>query len=68
MRKYDLEFLFEPIPCGFLRVRLEPLHNVPSKRIKIERLLEITNEIERTKELNEMINQIKNRDDESPKC
>jgi hypothetical protein len=69
MSKYDLESLFKSDSGIFLRVRFEGLYSVPLKRIKIERLLEeITNEIERTKELNETINQIKNRDSRSSKC
>lgn len=63
-----MESLFKSDPGIFPRVRHEPLHSVPLKRIKIEGLLGITNEIERTKVLNEMINQIKNRDEESLKC
>jgi hypothetical protein len=48
MRKYDLESLFKSDSGIFLRVRFEPLYSVPLKRIEIERLLGITNEIERT--------------------
>jgi len=70
MRKYDLESLFEFTSGIIPRVKLE--HeiniqykiNIPLKPIKIE----ISDEIERTKVLNEMINQIKNRDKESLKC
>jgi hypothetical protein len=70
MRKYDLESLFEFTSSFIPRVKLEheiniPYKiNIPSKPIKIE----ISDEIERTKVLNEMINQIKNRDKESSKC
>jgi hypothetical protein len=64
MRKYDLEFLFEFTSGIIPRVKLEHEINIPLKPIKIE----ISDEIERTKVLNEMINQIKNRDKESLKC
>ena len=52
MRRYDLESLFEPILCDFPRVKLEHEINIIYKPIKIE----VTNEKERTKVLNEMVN------------